>query len=241
MSSDDQKSMVSKILNFDALDHVEKTTGLPYDDEVNIGAAMGLFINQNLAKSNLMEALGDSKFSEDFEKYFEIVTEKLGFEVVYNENFTVSNFDCYEGRRIDVQESHLILARRDGFLLNLTSYGIGGNRSVNSANLYFNLEIPLGSTAHRDVQYSGGFHFPNEGDEPKYIEGSMDVREAVCHKVNSIEAAGQMMSPWIKQPFLWLLNHEDEKYEEKYGVELNYKALNVERIKKCLVGCRRCV
>jgi hypothetical protein len=51
MSTDDEKSMIAKLLRFDVLDHIQKTTCLPYHDEVNIARSFKLFTEQNAARS----------------------------------------------------------------------------------------------------------------------------------------------------------------------------------------------
>jgi hypothetical protein len=79
MSTDDEKSMIAKLLRFDALDHIQKTTGLPYHDEVNIARSFKLFTEQNAARSAILSDMGDSTFNESLDGYLNIVQNKLGF------------------------------------------------------------------------------------------------------------------------------------------------------------------
>lgn len=207
-----QRDAVSAVLRFDALAIAEKLTGKSYKaDEGTSALGMLLHIEHARSKSALLEAAGDSTFSDSVERYQGIL-DALGFECVYEAPFAPE-----PGR----DERHFIYAHRDGLLLTLDTFTFA-NRApgVNAAKVYFNWR-PNGEVHFPRDGASGGFC---QNVEPLTFAGDYDAREALVFKLGNLRADGQILARWVEQPFIWLLHHGDTRDKD-----YDYRAINEAR------------
>jgi hypothetical protein len=110
-----------------------------------------------------------------------------------------------------------------GILLCFDTYG---GDSVNGGKFYYNIKLPESPRVPWSVTSSGG---SREDPVGGYIwVGDHDCREGVRFHIDQLAEHGKFVTPWIEQPFLWLLHYMDTK-DKKPGC-INYKEVNRQRI-----------
>lgn len=202
---------LQSLLSFDALDAAEKLTGESYKtNEGTMALGFALMHSHAKRKNAALLAEGDTMLSNDLARYLSII-ERLGFERVLEEGF-VSHFD-------GSPERFFVFARRDGLLLTFDTYN---GKGVNGGHLYFNWRS-ADETHPWLPGVSGGYEGPDDG--PWTLVGSHDCREALVHKIRTLEERGTLIAPWVKRPFLWLLHYSDTKVEG-----YDYTAINAKRL-----------
>lgn len=199
---------LDQLLSFDPLDTAEKLTGVKStSDPDNPATALGFYLMHGWStkKNAALIACGDTTLLNKLDYYLGVIA-SIGFEKVLEDDF--------EGH--GKPEKLFIFARRDGLLLRFDTFG---SDHVNAAEAYYNWQ-PNEADGWPGLTSSGGFS--RLTDRPVWI-GHHDAREALLHKINSLESGGKFVCPWIERPFLWLLN-----YGEKG--ESDYQAINTARI-----------
>jgi hypothetical protein len=58
--------------------------------------------------------------------------------------------------------------------------------------------------------------------------GDHDAREALRHKIQGLQSAGQLLPRWQHRPWLWLLHYQDTK-----DINYDHAAITQSRIKMC--------
>lgn len=194
-------------LNFDALDTAEKLTGgtITKDDPLTMAVGIGLMQANAEAKERMLTERGDTTFSNELDRYQAII-QAYGFELALELPFTGDD---------DRPERLFVYATRDGLLLKFDTYW---NHKINSANVYYNWQY---LTEHPGWDLTSSGHVTRD----KVWVGYHDAREALLFKMDRLKANGAMLSPWVEQPFLWLLHYMDTKDKE-----YDYEAINRERI-----------
>jgi len=194
---------VDELLEFDPLDTAEKITGEScHTDKGTVGLGMLFAMKHNQHKSEVLEARGDTVFSMPLDKYLDIVKD-LGFVQVMDVPFQTE----HDGKMIT---EHLLAYWRKGLLLMFDTYG---GDHINGGHLYFNW-APTNQKEH--VPSSGGCTKDAKGD--KVIYGDFDCREALVHHIKFLEARGQILDPWVKQPHLWPIHYGDgRELDAKFG------------------------
>lgn len=191
-------------LDYDALDHAERITGVEYKKDEGT-TLMGITLMQanNAKKNALLKATADVHWGMTMAEWLAAV-EQMGFRLLHSEAVK------------DTGDTYYILWR-DGILLVAESYWKG--RSVNSAKCYFNFRGPRNAMRRCSNSFAGG-----TDDDPIWA-GDYDSREGLRYTLEKMQAEGELLSKWVKQPFLWILSYADTK-EEGY----DYEAINKERI-----------
>lgn len=164
---------------------------------------VSMLIARNSRKQALLESAKDTHFGTSFARFVEIATE-LGFEKIYEEK--VAN----------TQDKLFVFWRTDGILLSVESYG----KNVNSAHVWFNYQ---GEDRRSFLQCNGSLVTTH--DNVDTYEMSRDVREGLRWFLDDIKKHGVLLSTWVAQPFLWLLNYDEPKHEG-----YDYQAINAAKI-----------
>jgi hypothetical protein len=151
---------------------------------------------------------GDTLFSDKLTRYLNIV-KSIGFEVIYEENFQPPRYEEDEPSR---NETYFVMARRDGLLLSFDTYN---GDSINGGSLYYNWKLNEGEEYPYRYTRSGGWEFPEGVDrykapmsEATWV-GNHDCREALVFNISRLEEHGNFVTPWVKQPFMWLSHYGD--------------------------------
>ena len=177
---------------------------------------------------------------------------KNGFNIVLTEKF--EGFQIWNGVKEPSYDErfYLLFCPRRGILAKLETYGRGhyssyrkhSEGSINHLDFYFNWR--------RKTAESNGFHFGSEHGviDPnplfkvkpsKYnpeghsyaTVGNFDGREAAFSKLAHAEEHGEFVTPWLEQPFLWLLTYADTKDPQTAeACKYDYKAISQARLAK---------
>ena len=140
-----------------------------------------------------------------------------GFKCIYEEEFID---DLWDGK--SKRERFAIYWHDDGMLLKFDSYS--EQKDLNSGKLYYCWRPLIPDVAHRLHLYSsGGYH--NYDTDPVWV-GDHDIREAMRFNINNFRTYGNFVVPWVKTPFLWLLN-----YMETQDKDYSYDEINVRKLK----------
>jgi len=205
--------ILKEILEYDPLGAAERLIGASYkESEATMALGFLGHINHNDRKNAALAKLDDTQFSNTLENYTRIIREE-GFEKVLAVPFVGK---AYSGENPPA-ESFQVWFHPDGLLLDFDTYGTD---RINSAKFYFNVRLKE-SAARWHLRCSGGC----AKDDVGVLVGDFDAREALRFHIRQLRAAGQLLNPWIEQPFLWLLHYMDTK-DQSY----DYKTINAERI-----------
>lgn len=207
---------LDKLLKFDALDTAEKIMGEDYKGGNGVmGLGFLLMQANSRKKEEILMAEGDTLFSNKLDRYLTIV-KGIGFEVIYEEAFQTPPWNEGDAPR---NETYFIMARHDGLLLSFDTYG---GDSINGGHLYYNWK-PHDNVKPYRATSSGGWEFPEGVDrytadmsEATWV-GSHDCREALVFNITRLEENGNFVTPWIRQPFLWLSHHGDQGQNDYDG------------------------
>jgi len=208
------------MLNFDPIDFAEKLTGNSYkDDNDTANLALGIAIQHNAQKSEMLAAAGDSTFSNEIGQYIRII-EDIGFECVASIPFVGKS--PWEDER---KETLYLYAHRDlGILLKFDTFN---GDHVNSGNFYYCWK-PNDCENHKWMQMTSSGTLREDENGEKYWVGYHDCREAIRYHINQLKKAGTFIQKWPKnnKAWLWLLNYMDTK-----NPDYNYKEINQSRVK----------
>lgn len=198
---------LDRLMKRDPLIEAEQATGKSYKEDQ--GTLLLGMLNSRELERQKREALSerrDTYYDLPFTEHL-VIAKELGFEQIFTEQF--------RGRY--GTETFAVLWRDDGVLMRADSFlwGDGKPARVNHADIYFN------HRAHDEkwwCQGSGSYVEDPQGE----LVGvrHQDVREGLRRALGDLEEHGEFVSPWIKRPFLWLMNYT-QKPEGK-----GYEAVN---------------
>ncbi len=159
-------------------------------------------MNNNKKKTALLQASNDTCFQNNLNQNLSVI-EDIGFKLLCSGNILNTN-DKWR------------IFWNDGLLLFCDSYY--GDKKLNGGTVYFNYCGPREALDHCSSGFAGEFN------REMVWDGDRDIREGLRYSINKMKKQGQILSTWIKRPFLWLLHYEDIK--QNY----DYKTINEERI-----------
>lgn len=216
-------SDVQELLNYDPLADAENQTGKSYKED-NHTTALGILLgmDHNMRLRSALEDNDDTHYGIPFADVIRIFRSE-GFEVVAHRPFTSRDGEV---------EAFIILWNPAGILATMESYD---GRTLNSAKIYYNLEVPNGET-YSNVVSSGCLYTPAYDEGLYILVGYHDVREGLRHKLGRLRAAGTFLPNWVERPFLWLLCYTDQD-EEDY----DYEAINESTIAGLPEAVRRAI
>jgi hypothetical protein len=207
---------IENALRFDSLAEAEKLAGKDYKtDESVVWLGMGLMQNHNEKKDALLTITDDTRWGLSCPDYISCC-ERMGFTLEYSEPSNEGN-------------SIYLMWHPDGILLFFESYFAG--KSINSAKAYFNAFYGDGRGL------DGCSHGPIGDTDGKHMrDGSYDAREGLRNRLKAIREDGGFISPWVKAPFMWLLNYEETKIKD-----VNYRNISKSRISKLRPEIQACI
>jgi hypothetical protein len=200
---------MTRILSFDPLSEAEKATGKDYhNDESTSLLGLGLAITHNQRKDSLLKSMGDTSFTNDLQDYQQIIEAEGFVKIIELPFFSESS---------EKDESYFIYFNTEkGILLSFDTFS--GRRSVNGGSFYYNW-LP-------DKNNENWFRLTSSGGFTKDVwVGCHDCREALRLNIRNLANNGKFVTPWVDEPFLWLLHHGDTKNEG-----YDYKKINEQRI-----------
>jgi hypothetical protein len=210
---------LQKMLDYDALNEVERTTGRSYkDDEGAMALGFLLHVAHNSALDRALSDRDDTCLQNQLDRYQRIIGEE-GFELALRLPFT-SPFP----EKVD-EALFIYFHPTDAILLVFDTYG---SDRVSGGKFYYNWR-----TNQRGypscITSSGGWNAVPESSRewmPQWVwAGDHDCREALRHNIRGLREHGTFVNPWTHRPFMWLLHHADTKVPD-----FDYKAINAERI-----------
>lgn len=181
-------------LRFDPLDTAEQITGTRYKED-RATALLGLELAQQNAaiKEAMLHEANDTMFTNKLSRYVEIIT-GAGFVEIDRYPFSAKSY----GDETRPEENLFLFAHEaKGLLLCFDTYR---GESINSGHLYYNWR-PHDLATGWAITSSG--HYTKED----VWVGDHDCREALLHKIARLSEHGDFVTPWIEQPFLWLVGH----------------------------------
>lgn len=217
------------LLRFDPLYAAETLTGHSYkEDDQTQALGLSLHLDTGVSKRKALKATGDTHLSSSLAEQLEVM-ESLGFETVLLDSFEGSDYGLGSP-----EESYRIMWHPEGVLATVESYqGLGRN----STKFYYNVRFSQ-ETMGKYYRYtsSGHFHTYDQENENYIWVGNHDGREAFKHHLTRLGLAGEFLSEWIEQPFLWLLTYTESKVEG-----YDYEAINEERISRLPKNVRNAI
>lgn len=235
MSTDNKLNpeIVSDMLNFDPLQAAEDMTGESYKVDESVGfLGLGIALQHNQLKKDMLDSIGDSSFSCELSNYIEIC-ESIGFQLLLREELPDHE---YGGDNTD--HMYLMWQPEKHILLAFDSWGDGVNGGKFFYNVRFdekNEEDDDSSKNRWNVTSSGGF-CNLDGSPIKWSEkddddvpfnqhdyiwvGDHDCREAIKHKIAQLESIGEFV-PWVQAPNLYLSGHGEipNGYMDEHGIK----------------------
>lgn len=213
------------LLQFDPLLAAETITGHSYkeDDETR---ALGFLLLQSAAvdKKKALQSTGDTYFNSSLNEQLEVM-ESLGFKTVLLDFF---------GGSLGFDETFRIMWHPCGVLATVESYQTFHR---NSAKFYYNVRFPVEYVESRHSYTSSGHFHVYDPENGNFIwVGDHDGREAFKHNFTRLAEAGEFLSEWVEQPFLWLLNYK-ESAEDGY----DHEVITQERISRLPEHIRKAV
>jgi hypothetical protein len=199
-----------EILKFDVIGEVEQATGRRVTTEPDVTGLMALSFSIDAAqrKRELLSEACDTYMGMQMGDYRAII-EAYGFELVLETPF-LGHFS---------DERHYVYAHRDGLLLSVDTYQ--GER-VNGGKVYYAWQTTPDVKDRHSLTSSGGWI--DKGVFTLWL-GDHDCREAIIFNLDALRAAGKFVTPWPRQPFLWLLHYMDTKTPN-----YDYEAITAARI-----------
>jgi hypothetical protein len=215
--------LIEDAIHYDPIAHAEDLLGASCKDDMAVaGLGLSLQMRSSKIRQRLMEADGDTCFSETAANY-RAKLDSFGFELVFELPFEgVSCGQTYQDQRL------YVYYREPGQLLKFDTYG----SNVNSAKVWYNWR-PTDPEYPRSILSSGGWHATEEADRQlraefdskKYEQlqmrlyqqgqlsfcGDHNAREALRHKLTQLERYGEFVAPWEAVPSMWLLHWADTK------------------------------
>lgn len=234
MDKNSLKEDARNLLKFDGLVAAEKIAGLSYKESaLTEEFGLGLMIANNNAKKECLEKLNDTHFGMTFAEFISLI-ESNGFVKAYEEEFPNPH-----GEEIIMEK--LVVYWKNGVLLEATSHW----NSLNGGSILFNWEpnpnlerytalngcsngpIIIGKTEPKPFynKWTDKWEDRIENVYSNTRDGSCDVREGLFLKISDLEEQGKFISPWIKPPFLWLVNYYENKVPGYDYNKITYKKI----------------
>jgi hypothetical protein len=173
-------------------------------------------ISDNQRKQSVLEQAGDTYYGDTLESYMQKV-KGVGFEVVLNFPFKSIPYD--DNDPIRDETLYVLWESKRGILLVFDTY----SGRVNGGNFYYNIRPKdIDNFFGNRVTSSGGFR------DGVWV-GQHDCREGLKFHIQQLEEYGDFVTPWIEQPFLWLLHYSDTKggYRTYDHKEINQQRINL--------------
>jgi hypothetical protein len=227
---------VLEALSFDPLDVAEQLTGQSYKtDESTSSLGMGLFFLHNQHKREMLERAGDTHYPMKATTMLALLL-KDGFELLLTHPFTGKSWD---GEPCPDERAYVLFCRRRGILVWMETFSRGSadnpEGSVNSVKFYFNWRpnregVYLSRYSGHSVKdpaplFKGEPSEYNPEGRSYAVSGDIDGREGMFAQLDWMEASGQFITPWLDQPFLWLLTYMDTEKKD-----YDHEAITAERI-----------
>jgi hypothetical protein len=212
---------IKKVIRRDVVGDMEKLTGSSIHD--NPLAFLAESMIHNCVKDNLLYSLDDTVYSDNVQHYKQVI-ESLGFGALLRLPFVGNS--VYKNIK---EYFYIYWHKQYGILLAFDTFGTD---KVNSAQFWFNWKPFLVLQDYYDALYhaSGGWRQEN------IFAGYIDAREAVRYNLNNLCANGTFVTPWVEQPFMWLLHYMDTK-----DSDYDYDKINAERIGMLPVTVQRAI
>jgi len=208
---------LADLLRRDPLKEVEDLTGVSYKEAEKIpggnGFILGHAISVNLQKKAALDAVNDTTYSMNVDRYIGIVVE---------EGFDPCLADTFYSQSSEQMETYYVFWHPDGILLAFDSW----NGKVNGGSFYYNWkpkdqDDPCSSWK---ILSSGSWE---EFDDEWIWSGNHDCREALRLHLRELRQEGEFVCPWKIKPFMWLLHHgEDTANKEARLARLPLNARN---------------
>lgn len=197
---------LDEVLRFDPLAAAEELTGHRVGDNP-VATAFGFSLVQAHArtKENMLLNRDDTLLSNDLDRYLRII-EANGFEKLVEIPFEA---DDHRGGKTG--EIEFFYAHRDGLLLHFCTHD---GTHMNGGNVYYNWRHADEESRRYDLTSSGGYvdEGQPEGERLTLWAGDHDCREALIYKMDRLRQHGAFVTPWIKRPHIWLVNHAEAKH-----------------------------
>lgn len=192
-------------LDFDPIAEAERMVGISYkEDDAVTWLGMGLQqLHRQKADALLFLNRDTNSWNQNLQEWIEVV-EGMGFELVAFGEIPDSN----DKWRIWWMK---------GILLFSDSYH--DDTQVNGANAWLNYKGPR-EAMH---QCSNGFAMEIDGVPVWTVQ--RDAREGLRFALQEMGQSGEVLSKWVKRPFMWLLHYNDTKTEG-----YDHKAITESRI-----------
>lgn len=200
---------LAKVLHFDALDAAETITGQRVENGASaFGLGLGLIHAKARLKEQMLRDRDDVWGGCPLEAYIACI-EANGYVRCIEEEFA----GHYEDERL------FVYAHPDGLLLKFDTYS---GKRVNGGSVYYNWR-PREGADYWELISSGSFAEPDF----KVWTGDHDAREALIFNIGRLRENGDLVAPWVKRPFVWLLHYMDTEVE---GYDSD--AINADRISR---------
>ena len=186
MSSEIDKDL-DTLLRFDSLQRAEEISGKSYKEDENT-AWMGMILMQANAKAKeaALTAQNDSVFSNELDRYLEIIATE-GFYKIFEMEIPNTN------------DKFFLYWHDDGILLQFDSYG---GKWVDGGNFGYNWSP---SEGERESCLSS-----HDGLRDGVLAGSHDCREAIRFHIRKLRENGKFVVPWRREPPMVSLINRDE-------------------------------
>ena len=246
-------------LSIDPLAEAEKMTGKSYkEDRDTESLGLLLHVGHTKRKNEILQEAGDTHWGVTPSQVIAMLL-KDGFNLLLTLPFEGVN--VWQGVKHPSYDErfHILFCPRRGILARMETYARGTTNnsagstegSVNGLNFYYNWRPKSSDSEDPDHSGGGSSHgvidpaplFKEEATEynpegHSYAQiGSFDGREGAFTQLAHMEQNGQFITPWLEQPFLWLLTYMDTKDKEtgnslpSYGSgTYDHKAINAERL-----------
>jgi hypothetical protein len=204
--------IIRDILDYDALANAEKQTGKSiHDDPLTQTIGFSDFIEHNKMKDSVLSSMDDTVFNDSLEGYLRKIKEE-GFVEILAEPFQGHYSEIF----------YVFYHIQDGILLKFDTYG--GNR-VNGGNFCYNWIPQLGENG---IPTEEAFRCTSSGgyNSDWLWAGDHDCREALRYHIASLRKHGRFVTPWVREPFLWLLHYMDVKEENYDHKEITQRRLD---------------
>lgn len=204
-----------KVMSLDPLGEIEDRTGIhhshPVLGDLATVVSIPLFQAKGAVIEREMRARGDT-FPEMTLSDYENALAAEGFELVLTEPVEVHSYSA--------PSDLLVHAHPAGMLAYVCTYGEDRRPGGMNPNLVLNWR---GDTSALPFGFSGTTTKAETTDLRINIDTGLRLRLA------ALRALGEVVSPWEKQPFIYLLSYKEGCDRQSFGT---YKALNAERIAK---------
>lgn len=204
--------ILDNLLNYDAIGDAESLYGkLGDDNKEGFAYAMDMIQSRSALLKREMVSRGDVYDRMNPEDYLKVV-HNAGFQTVAEEVFKDR-----EGR----DNKLVVLWHPDGMLLKLDTYTWhDGERTINSANLYYNIKITSKTQDRFTKKSSGHMHWtgpitPDDKNATDIWVGSHDAREALLYKIEGLRSIGVFQKEWVESDHVYLTHYMDVPESEK--------------------------